>query len=56
MGQVFGGVMSLLQRIAVGYFVVLLAAAALNYVPGIKDDQGLAFGIFALDRFDTPLV
>ena len=43
--------MSLLQKIAVGYFVVLLAAASLNYVPGITDDQGLAFGIFiALKR------
>ncbi|CRK75518.1 hypothetical protein NIG5292_01566 [Nereida ignava] len=55
MGQVFGGIMSLLQKISVGYFVVLLAAAALNYVPGITDDQGLAFGIFALDLFDDTL-
>ena len=47
--------MSLLQKISVGYFVVLLAAAALNYVPGITDDQGLAFGVFALDLFDDTL-
>jgi len=34
---------------------VLLGAAALNYIPGLTDDQGLAFGIFALDLFDDAL-
>ena len=47
--------MSTAQKICLGYFVVLLGAAALNYVPGITDDQGLAFGIFALDLFDDAL-
>ena len=47
--------MTLLQKFALGYFVVLLAAAGLNYVPGITDDAGLAFGIFALDLFDDML-
>ena len=47
--------MTTLQKFALGYFVVLLAAAGLNYVPGITDDQGLAFGIFALDLFDDML-
>lgn len=47
--------MTLLQKIAAGYFVVLLGAAALNYVPGITDANGLAFGIFALDLFDDTL-
>lgn len=47
--------MSLIQKSALGYFVVLLGAAALNYVPGITDEAGLAFGIFALDLFDDAL-
>ena len=47
--------MTLLQKFAFGYFAILLGAAALNYVPGIADEDGLAFGIFALDLFDDAL-
>jgi len=47
--------MKLIQKFALGYFVVLLGAAALNYVPGITDKNGLAFGVFALDLFDDAL-
>lgn len=47
--------MTLIQKFALGYFVILLGAAALNYVPGITDAQDLAFGIFALDLFDDAL-
>lgn len=47
--------MSVLRKICLGYMLVLLAAASLNYVPGLTDDQGLAFGIFALDIFDDAL-
>lgn len=47
--------MSLLQRIAMAYFVVLLGAASLNYIPGVTDENGIAFGIFALDIFDDAL-
>ena len=47
--------MSLLQKIAVGYFVALMIAASLNYIPGLTDDKGLAFGIFALDIYDDAL-
>ncbi|WP_370399140.1 hypothetical protein [Sulfitobacter sp. JB4-11] len=47
--------MSVLRKICLGYVLVLLAAASLNYVPGLTDDQGLAFGIFALDIFDDAL-
>jgi hypothetical protein len=43
------------QKIALGYFVALLGAAALNYIPGLTDDQGRAFGVFALDIFDDAL-
>ena len=47
--------MSILQKISIGYFVALMIAASLNYIPGLTDDQGLAFGIFALDIFDDAL-
>lgn len=47
--------MSILRKICLGYMLVLLGAASLNYVPGLTDDQGLAFGIFALDIFDDAL-
>jgi hypothetical protein len=44
-----------LRKIAFVYMAVLLAAASLNYVPGLTDSQGRAFGIFALDVFDDLL-
>lgn len=47
--------MSTLRLFAFGYFVALLGAAALNYVPGITDSEGLAFGVFALDIYDDAL-
>ena len=47
--------MTILRPIALGYAVALFGAASLNYIPGLTDDQGLAFGIFALDIFDDAL-
>lgn len=47
--------MSILQKIAIFYFLALVVAASLNYIPGLTDDNGLAFGIFALDIFDDAL-
>lgn len=47
--------MTTLQKICLGYTVALLGAASLNYIPGLTDDTGLAFGIFALDLFDDAL-
>jgi Domain of unknown function (DUF4383) len=47
--------MVLYQKIALGYVVALSGAAALNYIPGLTDDQGRAFGIFALDIYDDAL-
>ena len=35
--------MSILQKISLGYFVALMIAASLNYIPGLTDEQGLAF-------------
>ena len=43
------------RRLALGYFVVLLAVAALNYVPGVPRPEGRVFGIFALDPYDDSL-
>ncbi|HTV01757.1 MAG TPA: hypothetical protein VMF13_14515 [Luteitalea sp.] len=47
--------MGTLRRTALVYMVVLLAAASLNYIPGLTDAEGRAFGIFALDIFDDLL-
>jgi hypothetical protein len=47
--------MTIHQKIALGYFVVLLGAASLNYIPGVTDADGVAFDIFSLDLFDDAL-
>jgi Domain of unknown function (DUF4383) len=44
-----------LRRIAFVYMLILLAAAALNYIPGLTDSEGRAFGVFALDIYDDAL-
>lgn len=43
------------RKIAFGYFAVLLVVAGLNYIPGVTDENGVAFGIFALDVYDDAL-
>lgn len=47
--------MSNLQKLCFGYFVALMIAASINYIPGLTDESGLAFGIFALDIYDDSL-
>lgn len=47
--------MTILQKICLGYFVALMIAASINYIPGLTDENGLAFGIFALDLYDDAL-
>jgi hypothetical protein len=47
--------MDLIRVIAWAYAVVLIFAAALNYIPGLTDAQGRVFGIFALDIYDDSL-
>jgi len=47
--------MNLFRLIAAGYAVALTIAAAINYIPGLTDTQGRAFGIFALDIYDDSL-
>lgn len=43
------------QILCLFYAVLLAVAAATNYIPGLTDANGLAFGIFALDPFDDAL-
>ena len=43
------------RTVAFGYFVILSFVAALNYIPGVRDADGLTFGIFALDIYDDAL-
>jgi hypothetical protein len=45
----------ILRRIALVYMLILLAAASLNYIPGLTDAEGRAFGVFALDIYDDGL-
>jgi len=47
--------MGKLRVTALVYMVVLLAAASLNYIPGLTDAEGRAFGVFALDIYDDLL-
>ena len=47
--------MGKLRSIALIYMCILLAAASLNYIPGLTDAEGRAFGVFALDVFDDAL-
>lgn len=44
-----------IRPIAVFLAAALALAAATNYVPGLTDAQGRAFGIFALDFYDDML-
>jgi hypothetical protein len=44
-----------MRILAALFALALLGAAALNYVPGLTDAQGRAFGIFALDIYDDLL-
>lgn len=47
--------MDLIGRIALGLGGALAIAGSLNYIPGLTDAEGRAFGIFALDPFDDAL-
>jgi hypothetical protein len=47
--------MTLPRKIAAAYAVILGLVTLLNYIPGLTDAQGRAFGIFALDIYDDAL-
>ena len=44
-----------LSKAAAAYAVVLYAVSALNYIPGLSDEEGRTFGVFALDIYDDAL-
>lgn len=47
--------MSSYRWIALAYAAALFLAALTNYLPGLTDEQGRAFGVFALDIYDDLL-
>jgi hypothetical protein len=47
--------MDVIRRIAAGFAVALAIVTLLNYIPGLTDAKGRAFGIFALDIYDDAL-
>jgi hypothetical protein len=47
--------MDRIRAIAAAFAVVLLGVTALSYIPGLKDAQGLTFGLFKLNLFNDVL-
>jgi hypothetical protein len=47
--------MDRIRIIAIAYTGLLTFAGMTNYLPGLTDSKGLAFGIFALDIYDDML-
>ncbi len=47
--------MTLIQKLAVAYFVMFMGVVALDFIPGLKDADGYLFGLFALDLYDHSL-
>jgi hypothetical protein len=47
--------MNPIRWIAAGYAAILGLVSLLNYIPGLTDAEGRAFGIFALDIYDDLL-
>ena len=47
--------MNPLRILAAVYAVLFAVVTSLNYIPGLTDDQGRTFGLFALDIFDDAL-
>jgi hypothetical protein len=47
--------MDRIRLIGFVYAGILLVVASLNYIPGLTDASGRAFGIFALDIYDDLL-
>lgn len=47
--------MNLIRKLGWVYAAMFLAIAALSYIPGLKDSQGLLFGLFSLQLHDDLL-
>ncbi len=46
---------SLVQKLAIAYFVMFMGVVALDFIPGLKTADGYLFGLFALDFYDHSL-
>ncbi len=46
---------SIIQKFAIGYFVMFMGVVALDFIPGLKTADGYLFGLFALDFYDHAL-
>lgn len=46
---------TLIQKLAVAYFVMFMGVVALDFIPGLKTADGYLFGLFALDLYDHSL-
>jgi hypothetical protein len=44
-----------LRILAAIYAVLFAVVTSLNYIPGLTDEEGRTFGLFALDAFDDAL-
>ena len=47
--------MTLHRTVGFGYFIILMGVTSLNYIPGLTDENCVAFGVFALDIYDDAL-
>lgn len=47
--------MTIIQKLAVTYFVMFMGVVALDFIPGLKDSGGYLFGLFSLDLYDHSL-
>jgi len=47
--------MTLIQKLAVAYFIMFMGVVALDFIPGLKNTDGYLFGLFSLDLYDHSL-
>lgn len=47
--------MTLIQKLAVFYFIMFFAVVSMNYVPAFHDANGMMFGLFSLQWWDDLL-
>ncbi len=46
---------TLMQKLAIAYFVMFMGVVALDFIPGLKTADGYLFGLFSLDLYDHSL-
>jgi hypothetical protein len=47
--------MSIIQKCALGYFMMFMGVVALDFMPMLKDANDYLFGLFSLDLYDNSL-